>query len=380
MSKCVCGKYASFGPPGGKPTHCKKCKTFDMNDIKNKKCPCGKTPNFGVPGERPVCCVECKESGMKDIKSKRCTCGKQPSFGFKGKRPVCCVECKEDGMENVVNEKCPCGKQPSFGFPGCKKTRCGKCKEGGMVNVVSKRCPCGKIPSFGIPGGKATHCSKCMVDGMKDVANKKCPCGRKPHFGFPCQKPTHCSKCKEDGMEDVLNRRCQGFGSAPCPSNKLISGHEYCLECDPDESRRLARKRDEAAFFNFLKKNDIAITQQHKIDFKRIDTNRKRAYIDGIIIANGVIVCLELDEDVHETYDKTYEKARMHNVSTILRLDYSGKHIAWVRVNPHTKKDGKRDISSKAKKIRAQRHQEALIIVWDILKHPRDCIEYVGYY
>ncbi|AGE49316.1 hypothetical protein ATCVBr0604L_894R [Acanthocystis turfacea Chlorella virus Br0604L] len=92
-----------------------------------------------------------------------------------------------------------------------------------------------------------------------------------------------------------------------------------------------------------------------------------------------VVVCIELDEDAHDTYKPVCEKARMYNVYAELKIAYPGHSVAWVRVNPHTKKDGKRDTSTRATKIRKQRYQEALEIIEDILQNPRDCVECVGY-
>jgi hypothetical protein len=310
--KCGCGKQSSFGVCVGKPTHCGKCKTDDMENIMKRKCPCGKQPNFGFPGKKAVCCIACKEDGMNDVRNKKCTCGKQPKFGFLGGRAQCCSGCKEDGMVDIVGRKCPCGKRPSFGFTG--------------------------------------------------------------------EKATCCIDCKEDGMDNVNGKRCQGYGGTQCPTDyRLAPGREYCLACDPDDSRRLDKKRDEAAFFNFLDKHVIITQREFPVHYKCIDTDKTMAFIDGIIITKDVVVCLELDEDAHEAYDKGCEEARMHNVSAELKFAYQDCCIAWVRVNPHTKKNGKRDISKKALKIRDQRHQEALGIIEDILRNPRDCIEYVGY-
>jgi hypothetical protein len=36
-------------------------------------------------------------------------------------------------------------------------------------------------------------------------------------------------------------------------------------------------------------------------------------------------------------------------------------------------------VSRTAKKVRDERHREALLLIHDVLKNPRDCIEYVGY-
>jgi hypothetical protein len=182
-------------------------------------------------------------------------------------------------------------------------------------------------------------------------------------------------------MEDVVSKRCPGYSGVPCVVGyRLCYGFEYCHECDPDEIRKLNKKRDEAAFFRFLKKSGIEVTQeQYRIEYRCIDTDKTRAEIDGIIITKDVVMCLELDEDAHETYPKSCEETRMHNATAELRVAFPDHSIAWVRVNPHTKKDGKRDTSPAATTIRNKRHREALGIIKNILRNPRDCVEYVGY-
>lgn len=345
-----------------------------------KKCECGKQPTFGLPGEKATCCKKCKEDGMENVVNKKCPCGKRPNFGFSGGNATCCKECKKIGMEDVKNKKCSCGKISTFGFPGGKASCCKKCKEDGMENVKDKKCLCGKQPTFGLPGGKATCCKKCKVDGMENVKDKKCPCGKRPNFGYESGQSICCVNCKEDGMENVKGKRCPGYNGVPCPTNYFTTnGRDYCLSCDPDDSRRLDRKRDEAAFFNFLDKN-ITITQREfPVHYRCIDTDKTMAFIDGVIITKDIVVCLELDEDAHEAYDQGCEEARMHNVSAELKFAFLNHNIAWVRVNPHTKKNGRRDTSSRALKIRDNRHQEALEIIVNILQNPKDCIEYVGY-
>jgi hypothetical protein len=302
------------------------------------------------------------------------------TFGFPNEKATCCSRCKKDGMTDVANKRCPCNRQPSYGLPGEKAMCCIACKKDGMIDVVSKICPCGKRASFGKIKGRATHCVECKEEGMWNVVSKRCPCGKVPSFGLPGGKAMCCIECKKDGMTDVVSKRCQGYGGVSCPTDYHVGrGHKYCIACDPDVSRHLDRKRDEAAFFNFLDKH-ITITQREfPVHYKCIDTKKTMAFIDGVVITKDIVVCLELDEDAHEVYDKGCEEARMHNVSAELKIAYPGHIIAWVRVNPHTKKNGKRDISKKALKIRDKRHQEALGIIEDILRNPRDCIEYVGY-
>jgi len=415
MTKCSCGKYAVYGIVDKNPTHCATCKTDDMRDVKNRRCSCGHRPHFGLIEKKPTHCKKCKTDDMRNVTHRKCSCGTRASFGLENGKPTHCAKCKTDDMKDVVSKMCSCGNRPSFGVKDGKPTHCVKCKTDDMKDVVSKKCLCGKCASFGLINGNPTHCKDCKTDDMKDVKHKMCQCGNRPSFGFVDGNPTHCEKCKSDdmrnivskmcpcgkipcfgfqeekptccveckvsGMENVVDKRCSGYNGEPCNTGYLLApGRDYCLACDPDDSRRLDRKRSEAAFFNFLKKSGIEITQREfPVHYMCIDTNRKMAFVDGIIITKSIVVCLELDEDAHERYPKSCEEARMHNVTAELMLAYPDHHIVWVRVNPHIKKNGKRDSSRKAIKIRNQRHQEAVGIIRDILQNPRDCVEYVGY-
>ncbi|AGE49155.1 hypothetical protein ATCVBr0604L_415L [Acanthocystis turfacea Chlorella virus Br0604L] len=345
--ECQCGKRSSFGIFYGKPTHCKNCKTPDMRDVVNTTC----------------------------------LCGKRPYFGLLAGKPTHCSTCKTPDMINVVSKSCACGKRAGFGIIAGKPTHCSTCKTPDLRDVVHKRCPCGNRPSFGLVDGKPTHCKTCKTSNMKDVVSRKCQCAKQPSFGFEIGKPTHCTECKTDDMINVISKRCPGYSGNECPTNYMLApGRDYCLSCDPDESRRLDRKRDEAAFFHFLLSNNIDVTtREFTIDYRCINTDKMRAHIDGIIITNDIVICLELDEDAHSSYDKKCEEARMHNVSAELRLAYPDHCIAWVRVNPHIVKHGKREVSRKATQVRNRRHQESVSLINSILNEPRDCIEYIGY-
>ena len=337
---------------------------------------------YARPGQKPRYCGPCcVGKNMINVRNPKCPCGIQASYGVSGGKAVCCSECKEPGMVNIVAKLCPCGTHPSYGFPDGKAECCSECKKLGMVNVVNKKCPCGKHPSFGFPDGKAVCCSACKKPGMIDVVHDKCPCGKHPVYGVPGGKPVCCSECKEPGMVDVKNKTCPGYDGVPCPvMTQLAYGREYCLVCDPDDSRRTAMLKDERAFFDFLAENGVSVTQRsYRVEYQCIDTTRKYSLIDGVIIAADIVVCLELDEDAHEYYDPTCEKARMNDATAELKIAFPDRPIAWIRVNPHIKKDGKRDVSRSAKKVRDERHREALVLFRDVLENPRDCIKYVGY-
>jgi hypothetical protein len=251
-----------------------------------------------------------------------------------------------------------------------------------MVNVIIKLCPCGKQTTFGLPGDSAVCCAECKTDDMVDVKNKKCPCGNRPAYGLPGGSAECCAECKTDGMVNVVNKTCAGYNNVPCPVMSFLqNGNSYCIVCDPDDTRRITRKLDEEAFFAFLDINGISVTQREfRIDYKCIDTNKSHSFIDGIIISKDIVICLEVDEEAHQQYDPICEEARLNNASAELRLQYPEHYISWLRINPNTlNKQGKRDRGTRANRIRDERHKDALGILKQLLEHPSDIIEYVGY-
>jgi hypothetical protein len=350
MSKCACGKYPIYGLLGNtKRIWCSKCKPDDAVDVAHKICPCGKRqPSLGLPGD---------------------------------KRPTWCRDCPEKPKDaiNVVSKKCSCGNVPSYGVQGDKRpTWCSKCKPDSAVNVKHNKCSCGNIPSYGVHDDKRpTWCSKCKPDGAIDVMNKKCPCGNNPSYGLVGDtKRVWCMSCKPDDAIDVLNKICPGYNGIPCPVRTfLMNGKEYCLSCDPDESRRLPRKKDEHAFFMFLEKHNIEVTQrEYRIDYRCVETSKSHAFIDGVIITPDIVICLEVDEDAHRNY--SCDEARTNFASHELLLAYPKHHISWVRVNPTI---GNFDRSDKALRLRNDRYSEAVSSIRELLNKPRTEIIYIGY-
>ncbi|ABT15087.1 hypothetical protein NY2A_B688L [Paramecium bursaria Chlorella virus NY2A] len=318
---------------------------------------------------------------------KKCKCRKNPIFGLPGEKPLWCGTCKDKPKEaiDVKHKKCKCRKsQPKFGLPGQKAQWCSKCPEkpDEANDVVNKKCKCGKArPYFGLPEQQAIWCSKCpeKPDEVIDVVSKKCLCGKhQPNFGLPGQSAMFCSECKLDEAINVVYKICPGYDNVPCPARTQLShGKQYCLSCDPDESRRLSRKKDEHAFFCFLEKHDIDVTQrEYRIDYRCVETSKSHAFIDGVIITPDVVLCLEVDENAHRHYESGCDEARMHLASTELLLAFPKHHISWIRVNPTI---GDYDRSDNALRLRDERYFEAVLSIRDILANPRTEIVYIGY-
>jgi hypothetical protein len=316
---------------------------------------------------------------MIDVVNKRCTCGKQPKFNVPGEtRGICCSKCKTDDMIDVANKRCPCGNQPVFNVPGEKKgVCCSKCKTDDMIDVVNKRCPCGKQPNFNVLGEKkGICCVKCKTDDMIDVVGKRCPCGKQPSFNVPGKtKGVCCMKCKTTEMIDVVSKMCPGYNTA-CPvRTQLTNGHEYCMSCDPNDARRKQYKRYEEEFFAYVKDKLDVHKREFRVTFDQNETAKKFARLDGIVFGDGVIVCLEVDENGHEEYE--CDEHRMHLVTAELLQKYPDHVVSWVRVNPTT--DEKTQWGKTSKKIREKRFEEVVFEVKNILETRDTRVIYVGF-
>jgi hypothetical protein len=271
---------------------------------------------------------------------------KIPSFGFPGdKKPTACRQCSKDGMEDIVSRKCLCGKsRPNFGFPGDERpTACRQCSKDGMENIVNRKCLCGKSqPVFGFPGDKKPTCCKgCSKDGMEDIVNRKCLCGKsQPHFGFPGdKKPTACRQCSKDGMINIVSHICQG---SACNGDRFIGMFGtpkydgYCSMCFkndfPDDPRSLLiygnswelKTRDflinELPEFNFIHDQPIWTSDCNCAHRRRIDFR---------IQIENTLLCIEVDEREHKSYDEQDEINRYDDV-----FSACGHKLIFIRFNP----------------------------------------------
>ena len=311
---------------------------------------------------------------------KKCPCGTQSYFNIPGETiGICCKKCKTDDMVNVIDNKCPCGTQPRFNIPGKKKgVCCSKCKTDDMTDVMNKRCLCGSLsPNFNVPGKKkGVCCSKCKTEGMTDVINNKCPCGTQPRFNVQGKTVgVCCVKCKTDEMINVVDKLCPGY-NIECPVRTRVSrGHKYCMSCDPNDARRKLFKWYEEAFFAYAKDKINVHKREFRVTFDQNETSKKFARLDGIVFGDGIIVCLEVDENGHRDYE--CDEHRMHLVTAELLHMYPDSVVSWVRVNPIT--DEKTQTSKKSQKIREKRFEDVVMIVNDILKKRDTRVVYVGF-
>ena len=94
------------------------------------------------------------------------------------------------------------------------------------------------------------------------------------------------------GTEDVRSRRCPGPPDGPsCPMRVIVKDRlQFCLLCDPDETRRLLYKRAQASFFRSLEAAGVPATQQEvRVDYRCTTAapGASHCYLDGVLDAPG---------------------------------------------------------------------------------------------
>jgi hypothetical protein len=246
-----------------------------------------------------------------------------------------------------------------------------------MVNVVANKCPCGKRPNFNAPGKiVGVCCFKCKTDDMVDVMSKRCSCGKQPVYNVPGEKKgVCCTECKTGEMIDVVSKVCPGYNTE-CPVRTYIgNGHEYCMSRDPNDVRRKLFKRFEEEFFAYVKDKLDVYQREFRVTFEQNETSKKFARLDGVVFGDGVIVCIEVDENGHQDYD--CEEHRMHLVTAELLQKFPNYAVSWVRVNPTT--DEKTQWSKTSKKIRETRFEEVVMVAKDILEKRDTRVVYIGF-
>lgn len=337
---------------------------------------------YNIPGEVALYCRICMPMGvgMVDVYNKKCEkCIKRPTFGHLGESPRFCVAHKEDGMIDVKNRTCgKCNRQPTFGYPGERPLFCVVHKEDNMVDVVNKKCEkCMKIPIFGNFNETARFCVTHRENWMVDVVSKTCEkCTKHPKFGYDGEAPRFCMVHKESGMIDVKNKICPGYGSNECPVRTQVSrGNMYCMSCDQDERRHTRFKRLENAFFNYVIGKLEIHKREFRVNFDQKETAKTCARVDGVVIGDGIIVCIEVDENGHRDYE--CDEHRMHLVNGELHQKYLDHNIAWVRVNPTTSE--KNQWSDKSRRIRERRFDEVIEKVDEILLNRDTALVYIGF-
>jgi hypothetical protein len=381
----------------------------------------------GIPGGIRQWCEECPNVPPEARYLNNTVCRVR---GCKGTTLWALVGTRDDGLcghhhkklpeeeqalyEDVLNKRCACGNFAVHAIVSKGKTHkttspthCGPCvtdlpveEREKYVDVVSKRCECDgcgnrAINAIVLEGEtykttSPTHCGKCVkklpkedCEKYEDVCNKRCEhdgCKTRPSYaedfkGFPrrfcaSHAPTHfvCTSMKP----------CRGPGDGTgCPRNGTIHKNKsggQCVWCDPNGNA----KRYEIAVLDRLKELGYDFMEQYKIydavDVAQRVRSRFIHSIDGIILFDGIVIAIEVDEKGSHHQEEADER-RMRICEEYLEEEH-GVGVAWIRIVPNItggKKvlgDGCEQFGEKAVKIREKIVDEAAATIEKLLENP----------
>lgn len=191
-----------------------------------------------------------------------------------------------------------------------------------------RTCQCGKQAYFGLPTDKfPSYCNTCKLPSMENIISKKCQCGKSiPSFGLPTDKsPTCYIKCKSKNMVNIAYKKCKSneTHNIPCDIKANNKYNDYCTHCFanlfPNNPKTLQIK---------AKSKELKVVNHISSIFKGF-THDKPLYIDLRKLIGNTLLCIEIDEDQHKSYNKVDEVRRYNN----LFMDFSGKYV-FIRYNP----------------------------------------------
>jgi hypothetical protein len=352
--KCECDRtgldrnprqYMKIGYPGGEPFWCEECPDIPPEAVylNNSHCRvkgCNGTTVWALIGTRDdgLCgphhkkLSEEEQASYKDVKSKRCEC---------------------DGCDNrAINAIVPEGETYKTTSP----THCGDCvkklpkeEQRTYENVVSKRC-------------ERDECKKQAryAEDFKGFPVKFCGQHAPTHFVHTSMKP-----CR--GTDD-------GTG---CPRDNTIDkrkSESRCAWCDPNGNA----KKYEIAVLDRLKELGYGFTCQYKI-YDAVDVSKRvrrdRIFqIDGVILFDGIVVAIEVDEKGGHHQDEADER-RMCICDEYL-VEEHGVDVAWIRIVPNVMGGekvlgkGNDQFGEKAVKIREEIVDVAAAQIEKLLENP----------
>jgi len=350
-------KEPTFNLPGKPPQYCGSCKKEGMVNVKCARCAVCKLkqPNYNLPGVRPAThCAGCATDGMIDVMSTKCiVCGvRRPTFNIVGSRKAThCGECKTEEMVDVKNRKCiVCHKTvPCYNFPDQKRgSHCRACKLEGMIDVRSTKCVVCHVnrPIYNLPGLKETHCRDCKTAGMINVKTPKCMVCKVtvPVYNTPGEQiGTHCSNCKLPGMVDVRNKTCKSEWCGTYVTGNKYDG--YCLLCTvhlfPDKQVSRNYKTKETSVAEHI----TAIFDKYDwVLDKKVADGCSRRRPDLLADFGSHVVIVEIDENMHRTYDCSCNNRRIMELvldvnphiqeGQIVDEDIGCRPIVFIRFNP----------------------------------------------
>jgi hypothetical protein len=151
------------------------------------------------------------------------------------------------------------------------------------------------------------------------------------------ERPFTCTECEA------------AFAQGPHLKSHAISYHTA--------EGQQRRKREEERVAKLLAKAGVDFRREHHVSFGSIQETFAR--VDFIIIINGKVIVLEVDEYQHDGYGVACDVARMVKLFEAWLLEGNTLPVRFIRYNPHVFRiDGKRQNVKKA--VRAARLLKAI--------------------
>lgn len=148
-------------------------------------------------------------------------------------------------------------------------------------------------------------------------------------------------KCSEEGCDAAF---AQGAH---------LNRHTYEYHTREGQQKR---NREEETIAKFLTDNDIDFKREHRIEFDCATSDSFYARVDFLIIRNGTLVILEVDENQHSSYGVVCDVSRMCKIYEFLLMGGNELPVHYLRYNP----DAFRVNGKTRKTTRVKRQSELL--------------------
>lgn len=99
------------------------------------------------------------------------------------------------------------------------------------------------------------------------------------------------------------------------------------------EQGRLRQKREEEKVSACLKSAGIDFAREHFVSFECWKGTFARA--DFVVLGNGGVVLIEVDEGQHQDYEQLCEVTRMSNIHSAFAVQGNTLPVVFIRYNPH---------------------------------------------
>jgi len=116
-----------------------------------------------------------------------------------------------------------------------------------------------------------------------------------------------------------------------CTASGGLKKHNTAIHSERGQQRH---KKREEHIHKLLVKHGIDFKREHYINFKCADDKTTYCRVDFVILRNGHLIFLEIDEDQHKTSDPSCDVSRMTKIYESLAIGGNTLPITFIRFNP----------------------------------------------